>query len=132
MYLIDSSAWIEYLRPQGNPKVKKRVREILEAEEAAICGIVLVEVLRGTRDEKTFQSLLVTFQSLHQMVMDDEVFERAAQWGCRLSRKGKTVPTTDLLISASAHKKATVVHADSDFRVISSVCGVKDEMIGSH
>ncbi len=34
MYLIDSSAWIEYLRPNGSKKVKDRVREVLRREEA--------------------------------------------------------------------------------------------------
>jgi predicted nucleic acid-binding protein len=46
MYLIDSSAWIEYLRPKGSAKVKERVREVLDREGALSCGIVIVEVLR--------------------------------------------------------------------------------------
>jgi len=34
MFLIDSSAWIEYLRPKGSKKIKERVKEILQKEEA--------------------------------------------------------------------------------------------------
>ena len=40
MFLIDSSAWIEYLRPKGSIKVKERIRNILQKEEAVSCGIV--------------------------------------------------------------------------------------------
>jgi len=43
MFLIDSSAWIEYLRPNGSKRVKERVREILEKDDAVSCGIVISE-----------------------------------------------------------------------------------------
>lgn len=29
MYLIDSSVWIEYLRPKGSAALKERVRDLL-------------------------------------------------------------------------------------------------------
>jgi predicted nucleic acid-binding protein len=57
MFLIDSSAWIEYLRPKGSQDVKERVRDILQKEEAVSCGIVIVEILRGAKNEKDFQLL---------------------------------------------------------------------------
>ena len=57
MFLIDSSAWIEYLRPNGSKKVKQRVREVLEKDEAVTCGIVVVEILRGVKDDKLFKIL---------------------------------------------------------------------------
>lgn len=44
MFLIDSSAWIEHLRPGGSKKVKERVREILEKDDTVSCGIVIVEI----------------------------------------------------------------------------------------
>jgi len=43
MFLIDSSAWIEYLRPNGSKRVKERVREILEKDDAVSRGIVISE-----------------------------------------------------------------------------------------
>ena len=57
MFLIDSSAWIEYLRPKGSIRVKERIRNILQKEEAVSCGIVTVEILRCSKDERDFQSL---------------------------------------------------------------------------
>ena len=126
MYLIDSSAWIEYLRPKGSAKVKERVREVLDREGALTCGVVIVEVLRGALDEKSFQVLSDHFKALQSVPMDDEVIERAARWGFALLRKGKRVSTTDLLIAAAAHGKAVLLHIDSDFQVISSVTGLNE------
>jgi predicted nucleic acid-binding protein len=130
MFLIDSSAWIEYLRPNGSKKVKERVRETLEKDKAVSCGIVVVEILRGAKDEKTFQLLQETLSSLPQISIEETVIERAAEWGFRLDRKGKSVSTTDLFIAAAASEKAAVVlHLDSDFETIASVGGVKQEKI---
>ena len=129
MFLIDSSAWIEYLRPKGSQDVKKRVRDILQKEEAVSCGIVIVEILRGAKNEKDFQLLNQSLRSLPQIPIDDVVIDRASKWGFLLERRGKSVPTTDLLIAGAAYKKARILHADSDFELISSIVDLEEERI---
>jgi predicted nucleic acid-binding protein len=128
MFLIDSSAWIEYLRPNGSKKVKDKVRDILEKDDAVTCGIVVVEILRGAKDDRLFETLKETLLSLPQIQMNDEVIEKAAQWGYTLDRKGKTVSTTDLFIAAAASDKAVVLHVDSDFEIIASL-GLRQEKL---
>jgi predicted nucleic acid-binding protein len=132
MFLIDSSVWIEYLRPKGSKKVKDRVREILQREEAVSCGVVVVEILRGAKNEKDFQSLHDSLTSLPQIPVDNSVIERASKWGFLLDRKGKTVSTTDLLIAAAAYKNGKLLHLDHDFQVISSVVDLEEERIELH
>ena len=129
MYLIDSSAWVEYFRAKGSEKVKSRVREILQREEAAACGIIIVEILRGARNEKEFQALSDSLTSLPQIPLDEEVVSRASRWGFSLDRKGKTVSTTDLLIASAAYPHSRLLHADSDFEIISSVVDLKHEKL---
>jgi predicted nucleic acid-binding protein len=129
MFLIDSSAWIEYLRANGSKKVKERVRHILQGEEAACCGIIAVELLRGCKNEKDFHLLQDTLMSLPQIPIDDIVIGRASKWGFILDRKGKTVSTTDLLIAAAAYKKACLIHLDSDFEMMSSIIGLEQEKL---
>ncbi len=129
MFLIDSSVWIEYLRPKGSRRVKERVREILQKEEALSCGIIVVEILRGAKSEGDFQSLYDSLMSLPQIPIDDAVIERASGWGFSLDRKGKTVSTTDLLIAAAAYKNGKLLHLDHDFEVISSVVDLEEERI---
>jgi predicted nucleic acid-binding protein len=127
MYLIDSSVWIEYLRPSGSPKIKARVRKILESEEAVTCGIVVVEILRGARTEKDYRILRDSLLSLPGIPITREVIDRASRWGFLLDRKGKQVPTTDLIIASCAHKNARILHADRDFEVIASICDLDQE-----
>ena len=130
MFLIDSSAWIEYLRLKGSRKVKERIRDILQKEQAISCGVVIVEILRGAKNEKDFQSLYNSLTSLPRIPIDDPVIERAAKWGFILERKGKIVSTTDLLIAAAAYGKARLLHVDSDFELISSEVDLEEERIG--
>jgi hypothetical protein len=131
MYLIDSSVWIEYLRPSGSPKIKARVRKILESEGAVTCGIIVVEILRGARTEKDFKVLKDSLCSLPAIPINGEVIDRASRWGFLLDRKGKQVPTTDLIIASCAHKKARLLHADRDFEVIASIGDLDQERLPS-
>lgn len=129
MFLIDSSAWIEYLRPDGSRKIKERIRDILQKEEAVCCGIVIVEILRGAKNEKDFQKLWDSLISLPQIPIDNAVIERASRWGFTLDRKGRVVSTTDLLIASSAYKNACLLHLDNDFEIIASVFDLEEEKV---
>ncbi len=55
MILIDTSAWIEFLRDTGSP-VCARVDELLEAGSAS-CHPVRMELLAGARDERHLHGL---------------------------------------------------------------------------
>jgi predicted nucleic acid-binding protein len=129
MFLVDSSVWIEYLRPKGSPNVKERVRTILHKEEMVSCGIIVVEILRGAKNEKDFESLRDSLMSLPQIPIDDTVIERASRWGFLLDRKGKVVSTTDLIIASAAYKKARLLHSDRDFSTIASIVDLEQEKI---
>jgi predicted nucleic acid-binding protein len=129
MYLVDSSAWIEYLRPGGAPAVKARVREVLGRDEACSCGVIILEVLRGARTEKDWVALHEALTSLPQVGLDAAVIKRAARWGFKLDRSGMTFSTTDLLIAAAAHGKAVLLHRDADFTKLAGAVGLKEEFV---
>ncbi len=48
MILVDTSAWVEFLRDTGSPACQA-VDELL-AGDLAICDVVTMEVLAGARD----------------------------------------------------------------------------------
>jgi predicted nucleic acid-binding protein len=129
MFLVDSSVWIEYLRPKGSPNIKERVRAILQKEEVVSCGIIVVEILRGTKNEKDFESLRDSLMSLPQIPIDSTVIERASKWGFLLDRKGRTVSTSDLIIASAAYKNALLLHSDRDFDTIGSIVDLEQERI---
>ncbi len=129
MFLIDSSAWIEFLRPSGSKKIKERVRNILSKGEVASCGVVKIEILRGAKNKSDFEKLNDLLLSVYHIPVDDEVIFRASLWGFELDRKGKVVSTTDLIIASAAFKKATLVHIDKDFEVIATLFDLDQEKL---
>lgn len=118
MILIDTSAWIEFLRDTGSP-VCTRVDELL-AGEIATCDPVRMEVLAGARDERHLNDLrrLLARASVIGLVSADYEDAAAVYRTCR--RRGATVRRViDCLIAAVALRAGVpVLHADGDFDVL--------------
>jgi predicted nucleic acid-binding protein len=46
-----------------------------------------------------------------------------------MDRKGKIVSTTDLIIASAAYKKAKLLHVDSNFKLITEIFDLEEEML---
>ena len=118
MILIDTSAWIEFLRDTGSG-VCQLVDDLL-TEDIAICGVVRMEVLAGARDEahlSRLRGLLARAVTIPTLAVD---YEDAAMLYRQCRRQGETVrKLPDCLIAASAIRKSVpVLHSDVDFEVL--------------
>ena len=118
MILIDTSAWVEFLRDTGSP-VCNRVDVLLD-DEVATCHPVRMEVLAGARDEQHLRDLrgLLARASLVPTAPTDYEEAAALYRACR--SRGETVrKLIDCLISATAIRASIpVLHSDSDFDVL--------------
>ncbi len=56
--LIDTSAWVDFLRPGLRP-LGERVDELLDADQARICGVVVAELLHGLKGTGEQRQILV-------------------------------------------------------------------------
>ena len=118
MILIDTSAWIEFLRGTGSPACDEVDR--LLAGDVAICDPVRMEVLAGARDDahvRQLRGLLARATVLPTGPVDYEA-GAALYRVCR--RRGETVrKLIDCLIGAVAvREQVPVLHADADFDVL--------------
>ncbi len=121
MILIDSSAWIEYYRRSGSPPVKESVKLAIRNDEAAVNGIIYVEILSFVSEKQDFQELRSDFSSFHWFELGKKDFQSAALMGRELRKKGITIPASDLIIAASAGKhKAAILHLDNHFETLAS------------
>ena len=124
MYLVDSSAWIEYLRRTGS-RADARVTELVERESptAGVTEPVIMELLAGARDSADFCKLRRLTGAMPLCKIDPvcDYTEGAALYKL-LRNEGLTIRSvTDCLIAAIAWRRdATVVHADADFDRIAS------------
>lgn len=118
MIVVDTSAWIEFLRDTGSP-VCAEVERLLEGE-IAICDAISMEVLAGARDERHLADLrgLLARAVVVPTAPADYDLASSLYRSCR--SRGVTVRRMiDCLIAAVAiGSDAAVLHADADFDVL--------------
>jgi predicted nucleic acid-binding protein len=121
LIVVDSSAWIEYLRASGSP-THHRLREALaEGEQLATTGVVVLELLAGARDESHAAQIsrLVANCRLLQLQAPAD-YEAAAALYRRCRRAGVTPRSLiDCLIAAvTIRSGSALLHQDADFDAI--------------
>lgn len=77
MVLVDTSAWIELHRRDGDPAVKLAVRGLLDAFEAALCGSVEMEYLGGAKPAQR-ERLQAWCNVLPYLRNDQKIWRKAA------------------------------------------------------
>jgi predicted nucleic acid-binding protein len=117
--LVDTSAWVEFLRVGGKAKVEERVRELLLSHEAAWCEMVRLELNNGIGGDRD-QKLLREFEGdVIMLETDAAVWQRSVDLARKSREKGLTVPAADLLIAACAFRHGVEIEsADNHFRML--------------
>lgn len=118
MILIDTSAWIEFLRDTGSP-VCRRVDALLD-DDIATCDPIRMEVLAGARDERHLSDLRRLLARAVLLPTGSPDYEAGAGLYRTCRRQGATVRRLfDCLIAAVAVRaQVPVLHADADFDVL--------------
>ena len=125
MLLIDTSAWVDYLRGLDTAAARE-VRQLLanRVPELATTGPIIMELLAGAPDEAVLRQLETLTNGLVLLPVDrHRDFHDAATLHRAARRHGRTVrKLIDCLIAAVAIRNgATLVHKDTDFEVLRSV-----------
>ncbi|OBI45637.1 ribonuclease [Mycobacterium kyorinense] len=125
MILVDTSAWIEYLRATGSAAAIE-VRRLLsdEANQVAMCEPIAMEILAGAIDDGRHAKLEQLVNGLPSLTVDGAVDFRVAAGIYRAARRaGQTIRSlNDCLIAAIAIRHgACMVHRDADFDVIAGI-----------
>ena len=116
MVMIDTSSWIEMLRSGGRADVRERVNAHLRAGDACIVPMVRLELWNGARGEQEKRALREFEETLPELEMTPEIWDKA----CALARSarlaGLTTPASDILIMACArHYGASIDAVDAHF-----------------
>ena len=100
--LVDTSAWIEFFRKEGEPAYRDAIGTLLDDNEAALCGIILTELLKGARSDREYRELEDRLATLIYRETPETVWKKAGRLASQLLRKGVQVPTADLIIATIA------------------------------
>lgn len=116
MVLVDASAWVEFLRKGGDAPTGRRVAELLDGDQAALCGTVEMEILQGLRerDARRVQALLSVVHFVETRRAD---YQAAGARLRELRASGLTVPASDALIASVAIRAGLpLLTVDAHFR----------------
>ncbi len=118
MILVDTSAWVEFLRGTDSP-VCEAVDRLLGSDLAS-CDAISMELLAGARDERQLTQLRGLLARTTMLPTSPADFELAAAMyrACRV--RGETVrKLIDCLIAAVAVRAdVEILHADADFATL--------------
>lgn len=123
MILVDTSAWIEYLRYTGSPacvSVEELHKDGSKTHDIRTCDAVRMEVLAGARDIHHLNKLRELLKSVITIPTISADFDNAARLYRTCRREGETVRNmVDCIVGAVAIRNdASVLHRDVDFEVL--------------
>jgi predicted nucleic acid-binding protein len=101
MMLVDTSAWIEFFRKQGDSKVKHAVARQLQRDEAAFTCPIRFELLSGAKPNEETDVTQALALSRHVLFEPGDWLE-AADLERELRRVGVTIPRNDLFVATVA------------------------------
>lgn len=129
MILIDTSAWIEFLRDTGS-SVCQRVDDLLAAE-IATCDVVRMELLAGARDEQHLQQLRRLLARASSLPTESVDYDAAAALYRTCRQRGHTVrKLIDCLIAAVAIRgDVQILHMDADFEILAQHTSLQVDVI---
>ena len=117
--LVDTSAWIEVLRRDGDQDVRDAVVDATRQRKAAVCDMVLLELWAGAGGSHERAVIAQMSTDLECLRIDDDVWKRARALAQTCRATGVTVPAADLLIAACAdHHGVDLLERDAHFAQI--------------
>jgi predicted nucleic acid-binding protein len=72
--VIDTSAWIESLRPESEEGLHHLVKDLIMSGQVLIPGIIRVELLRGARNRKEYDRLDNLLEGLTYLPVPEELW----------------------------------------------------------
>ena len=124
-WLLDSNAWIEYLK---NPQSPVRTRlEQRTPDDVRVCSVVKAELFHGARKygrpERRLALVTETFAPYVSLPFDDAAAEHYARVRHELETAGRIIGPNDLLIAAIclANNCTLVTNNVSEFERVSGL-----------
>ena len=121
MTLVDTLAWIEFFRRNGDPEFKKRVALLIRNGRAAYTCPVYFELLVGARPNEIADVEAILAEST-RIYFGAEHWVLATRLGRQLRAAGVTVPSIDLYVATvSIAERMQVLCNDEHFTRMKSI-----------
>lgn len=121
LVLIDTSAWIEYLKKTSH-RVTKETESAIFLNTAAACQLVLAELIQGARSEKEVEVIRNLALVVKILKESETTWQDAGLLANKLRRQGKTLSLIDCYLAVLAKEnKAAILTLDKHFSIINDL-----------
>jgi predicted nucleic acid-binding protein len=125
MKLVDTSAWVEFLRRRGDPRAKAAVAALLKDDLTAYTCPIRFELLSGVRPEEE-ADLQRALGFSHHIHFEADDWRQAALLERSLRSAGLKIPRNDLFVAAIAIRTGlSLLCRDAHFTAINKALGHK-------
>lgn len=117
--LVDTSAWISFFARTGSTALKRRIGALLDEDQVAIAGPIVLELLQGCRSVDEHAKIEGHVRALRWLPLEDRHWYMAGAMAFQLRRLGVTVGAVDAVIATLAESHGCpLLHQDRDFEHI--------------
>jgi predicted nucleic acid-binding protein len=118
MVIADTSVWIPFFNRPDSPE-KTALDLLIDADEVALVGVVLAELLQGCRAPSERDALSDALLALPYYEVTQSTWLKTGDLSAQLLRKGVTLPLSDLIIAALAIERDCHIYSlDTHFKKI--------------
>jgi hypothetical protein len=124
--IVDTSIWIQFFNfPQS--KEKKEVDKLLNDNRVALVGVIVSELLQGSRSQEDFEKIEDKINALPYVKVSKNTWMEVGRTSFKLRKQGITLPLTDILIATLAKESGGEIYTlDPHFKKIPQVKLYKD------
>ena len=121
-YLVDTSVWIEGLRPGGSPAIRSLLKPLIAGGQVALTEWILLELMTGLRSKEGKESLLLWFVPILRLAFEARWWEDAWEHAAQLRKNGVSPTAADCFIATVAIKHGVaLIHCDADFEAMKPI-----------
>ena len=86
--LVDTSVWIASFKKEGDLQLKQFLKNTITSAMAVTCPIIILELVQGCKTQKEKDTLLRRFESLENLSITSQLWNKAYDNPFLLRRKG--------------------------------------------
>lgn len=127
MILVDTTVWIDLFNGKDTAEVCQLENFLEAGERICVCGVIMTEVLQGTRDEKEYLRALDRFDEFLFLEIYRKTYIRAATIFRALRKKGIIIrnPIDCIIAAVAIENNISLLHHDRDFENLHRYAGLK-------
>ena len=115
--MTDSLIWKEYLE-KGNTREAKILEKLIKEDRMIICGYTFAKILKGIKDQETFEKLLKGFLALPYVEIEREDWIKASR--IVFEFKGLSIEL-GLLCALSQRKNLKILTKNKEIKKVKGV-----------